>query len=570
MTNESMVEAALRRAREARQRRGIKTEMERILDLPRQDFMPGDNYVWKWTNAFARRPGKHCKFPLRPVQAAMLEECAWAANQDTPIGALFNVGVGKGKTLASLLIPEVFNAQRPLLLVPPSMRSQLEGDLFEWAGHYSFRLRYADVVYYSELSRPEATDLLRKRNPDLIICDEAHFLRHATAARTKRFLRYMQENPETRLVAMSGTLTGSTLSDYAHLAEIALREFSPLPRHDKEIALWGSVLNADGEPDDKAWQALAALDQLAADKRDVGRMRGAFRRRLSLTPGVVSTVSPSCDAVLELKSETPDLHPAVRQHINTLSEDYCLPNGDEIVDALHFHRALGQLSCGFYYVWDWPDDEVDEEWLDARRNWWGSCRQYLARYSREGCDSPFLVEEYVRKSGGPAELRKYLEEWDVQRHKDPPPTRAIWLDTGPVLHAIQWAAKRERAFIWYHSRAVGDMLEAFGIPTFRDGTETPDPELHPVAALSISVFNKGRNFQAWSDQLILEPPASAATWEQLLGRTHRQGQEAGTVKASIFQHTWANRQILDKAIKRARYIQDTTGQLQKLLMARRE
>jgi hypothetical protein len=524
--------------------------------------------VEKWTKVYQR--GTTCAKPLRPVQAVMLEECAWAAASDQAIGALFNVGVGKGKTLASFLIPEVFDAKRPLLLVPPSMRGQLEGDFFEWSKHYKFRLRYCDVVYYSELSRPEASALLRERNPDLIIADEAHMLRHASAARTKRFIRFMQENQGTRFVAMSGTLTGSTLSDYAHLSEMSLRRWSPLPVHDNDIAVWGSVLNAEGEPDDKAWQTLSALDPRSAQLRDVEGMRHAFRRKFSTSCGVVSTVTASCEADIVLTGEYPSVGPVVTQALDTMANDYMLPDGEEVVDALHFSRALSQLSCGFYYVWDWPEGEEDEEWIDARRGWWGACRQYLKRYAREGCDSPFLLEEYVRASHRPHDLYQALMAWDEQRGKDPPPTRAVWLDPTPVLHAVEWALKRERAFIWYHSRAVGDMLEAMGVPTFRDGGETPDPEKTPVCALSINVFNKGRNFQAWDDQLIMEPMASAATWEQLLGRTHRQGQESKVVRASIYQHTWPTRNTMQKAVKRAKYIQQTTGQLQKLLLARRD
>ena len=569
MSAEDIVTRALARAKAARQARGILTDMERIQALPYQDFLPkGAGLVDKWTSRFQR--GTTCAMPVRPIQAVMLEECEWAASLDDPIGALFNVGVGKGKTLASLLIPEVFDAQRPLLLVPPSMRGQLEDDMYEWSKHYKFRLRYEDVVYYSELSRPEASDLLRRRNPDLIIADEAHLLRHATAARTKRFIRYFRNQPSTRFVAMSGTLTGSALSDYAHLSELALRQYSPLPVHDNDIAVWGSVLNADGEPDRKAWQSLANLDQRSADNRDVEGMRHAFRLKFSTSAGAVSTVTASCPADIILTGEYPAVSPAVKEALRVVTDEYMLPNGEEIVDALSHHRALAQLSCGFYYVWDWPEGEEDEEWMDARSMWWGACRQYLGRYAREGCDSPFLVEEYVRAAKSPRDLHQALMAWDEQRGKDPPPTKAIWIDPTPVLHAAAWAQQRERAFVWYSSRAVGDMLEALGMTVFRDGGDKPDPVRNPVCALSIAVFHKGRNFQPWDDQLIMEPSASAITWEQLLGRTHRQGQTSEVVRASIYQHTWPIKQSLRKAIKRAKYIQQTQGQPQKLLLARRD
>lgn len=567
MTRKSL-DAFLQAAEARRKAAGIQTATERILSLPHQDFAPhGEDLVGKWTSRFQRGP--QCALPLRPIQAIALEACAWSAQQTSPVGMVGNIGVGKGKTLMSLLIPEVFDAKNPLIIVPPSMRDQLEDDIFMWSQHYKFRVTLDNVLFYSDLSRPEATGRLREIAPDLIICDEAHNFRHSSAARTKRFIRYIQQAPETRVVLMSGTLTGSTLSDYAHLCEIGLREFSPLPTHDHDIDVWGSVLNVGGEPDPEAWRVLAGLDPRAAKRRDVDAMRAAFYRRFATAPGVVSTTTSSCDADLELYAQYPDLSEEVRHLMRDLEQTWALPDGTDIIDATHYHRAMGQLSLGFYYVWDWPEGEADEEWLEARRGWASGVRSYLSTYAREGCDSPFLVEEYVRATGKPSELRHLLDVWDGQRHKPEPPTMAIWLDPSPVLHAVQWAAKQERAFLWYHSRAVGDMLEAFGVPVFRDGTQTPDPHKHPVAALSISVFNKGRNFQAWDNQLILEVPTNGATWQQMLGRTHRQGQTSPVVSASIFQHTWTLRQKLDKAIERARYAQGMTGEPQKLLQAKR-
>lgn len=573
MTPEQYVQELKDKLKAQRQKRGIKTALERVMDLPTQDFMPlpdgrwpgGENLVDKWTRKLQR--GSRCDLPLRPVQAVMLEEAAWAASQPEHIGGLFAVGVGKGKTLASLLIPEIFEAKRPLLIVPSSMRPQLEADIFMWSQHYGFRLRYENVIYYSDLSRPKATGLLRELNPDLIICDEAHNFRHSSAARTKRFIRYIQSKPGTRVVLMSGTMTGSSLSDYAHLSEIALRKYSPLPTHDNDIDIWGSVLNADGEPDDKAWAVLRDLCPQAADKHDVDMMRAAFRKRMATTPGVVSTITSSCDAEIVLSAAYPDTTMEIRQHMARLAEDWVLPNGESVVDALHMHRAATQMSCGFYYIWDWPG-EPDEDWLHARRSWDSACRQYLQMYAREGCDSQKLLEDYVR-AGGPAALKYVLEEWDKERHKEPPPVKAVWIDVTPVLYAVEWASKQDRAFIWFQSKAVGAMLAAFGIPVFDDGKYTPCPDKHPVCALSIAIFNKGRNFQAWDTQLVMEPGPNGATWQQKLGRTHRQGQLSPVVRCSIYQHTWANRQALEKAMRRARYIQGTTGEPQKLLQATR-
>mgnify|MGYP003643939936 CR=1 FL=1 len=556
--NDVLVRARARAA-EIRQRLGIKTEMERILELPHQDFSTRTDLVNKWTGLLGR---PNCTMPLRPVQAEILEECSWASEQASPIGMIGNVGVGKGKTLAFFLVPEIFDAKSPVLIIPSSMRNQCDEDLWFWSRHYKFRKPL--ILTYSQLSQPASTGLLRQLSPDLIMADEAHCFRHASAARTKRFLRYMRDNPSTRFVAMSGTLTGSTLSDYAHLCALSLREGSPVPRDDRDVAVWGSVLNSDGEPDEQAWATLAPLDLRAVG--NVMLMRQAFNRRFRTTPGVVCTETASCDAKLKLTALHPELAPEVTEALLTLEEEFALPNGLEIVDALHYHRAMRQLSVGFYYVWDWPEGEEDLEWLDARREWWSACRRYLTQNSREGCDSPFLVEEYVRERKPPG-LYQALLRWDEQRHKPPPPTKPVWIDPGPVLAALHWLEGRDRALVWYGSKAVGDMLAAFGLPTFGAGDGTPRAESHPRAALAIEVHHKGRNYQAWNDQLIMEPMPNAATWEQLLGRTHRQGQTADVVQASVFQSAWPQRLAFQRALVRSRYIAQMTGSSQKLLLA---
>jgi hypothetical protein len=488
-----------------------------------------------------------------------------------------NVAVGAGKTLAFMLMAEVFDSKRSVLLLPSSVRKQYEDDLWEWSLEYKFRKPH--VLTYHELSQPESTAILRQLNPDLIMADEAQNLRHASAARTQRFLRYMNANPQTRFVAMSGTLTGSGLSDYAHLCSLALREYCPMPRDERTLKLWGSVLNAEGEPDGQAWLSLAPLNEKACDRglnaktraealTAQAAMRIAFRKRFASCPGVVTTDRSSCPAKLTMKAHTLTPSPTITQALSVLRDEYMLPNGDDVVDALHFHRALGQISCGFYYVWDWPEDEEDIEWLDARRGWASACRWYLTRFAREGCDSPFLVEEYVRENKSPHQLWQALQAWDEQKHKDPPPTRPVWIDYEPISEAVKWVASHDRCLLWYQSRAVEEMLESFGVPVHGAGSKAPQPN-QDKAALSISVFHKGHNLQAWDCQLVLEPMSNAAMWEQLLGRCHRAGQTSAEVQCFVMQNTWAFRERLRRADNKAKYIQGMTGQPQKLLTAQR-
>jgi hypothetical protein len=272
---------------------------------------------------------------------------------------------------------------------------------------------------------------------------------------------------------------------------------------------------------------------------------------------------------LVLRASYPQVTSEVLDALDTARNEYLLPDGTEVVDAIHFARAVQQLSMGFYYVWEWPG-EPDQDWLLARRQWWAACRAYLKTYAREGCDSPFLVEEHVRKEGRPGSLVQALAIWDAQRHKPPPPTRPIWMDYGPTAWAVEWALRRQRCFLWWRSRAVGDLLGEFGIPKFGMGDGKPKPKQHPRAALSIAVHHKGRNYQEWSDQLVLEVPSSGAWWEQLLGRTHRYGQTAEEVGCTVFQRTWPQRGAFQTAYERSIYIQELTGQPQKLILSEKE
>ncbi len=563
----SLLQNLLNRAAEDRKKLGIKTEMERILELPREELEDRAHFfAEEWSKRFRKHPNAPM---LRPEQGLILETCHRSAQLEEPVGLLANVGVGKGKTLAFALMPRVFGSERPILLIPPDMRRETEEQHWEWSQHYWFEP--PEIVAYSTLSRPESTALLTQMQPDLIMSDECQALKHSSAARTRRFMRYMKKNPQTRFAAMSGTLTTSSLKDFAHLSELALRDRSPLPLEEDILNIWCSILDSDGKPDAHAWRMLQRLYDWSQPPAsyNVRGARQAFNDRFKSSPGVVCTTSPSCDAEITVTAVRPDFEPVILDALHLLEDEYMLPNGIEIVDALHFSRVTNQIAMGFYYVWDWPDNEVDEDWVEARRGWWKACRDYLKVYAREGCDSPFLVEEYVREHNKPASLVDALSAWDEQRHKAPPPVKAVWLDYTPLVWAIKWAAQRDGSIIWFKSRAVGEMLQAFGIPTFWEGA--PDRNATGTVALSINVFHKGKNMlSVWDDQLILEPPSSAAIWEQLLGRTYRPGQESDHVKASVYYHVYPYEQAMRRALQRSRYIEDNTNQPQILLLANKE
>ena len=83
--------------------------------------------------------------------------------------------------------------------------------------------------------------------------------------------------------------------------------------------------------------------------------------------------------------------------------------------------------------------------------------------------------------------------------------------------------------------------------------------------MSIKAHGVGKNLQhGWRKQLILEPPSSGTVWEQMLGRTHRPGQEADSVEAHVYCHTAPLAQAIVGARQDADYIEGATGSRQKL------
>jgi hypothetical protein len=83
-------------------------------------------------------------------------------------------------------------------------------------------------------------------------------------------------------------------------------------------------------------------------------------------------------------------------------------------------------------------------------------------------------------------------------------------------------------------------------------------------ALSIRSHGTGLNLQKSSDNLVLCWPSSGKTCEQLVGRTHRYGQQADTVTMAYYAPTPEADRAVDASRSDARYIEETQGSPQKL------
>lgn len=506
---------------------------------------------------------------LWPTQSAALFEA------ERGYGLFGPMGVGSGKTLVTLLLPDVLSSERAVLLVPAGLKNQLVSrDMEAYGRHFHLPLERITVVAYTELSDAGTADILEKINPDLIIADECHSLARATAARTKRFIRFMKASPNTRFCGLSGTVTRRSLKDYAHLAEIALRAGSPVPGNWSDLNDWADALDPVSDPKPPgALKIFAASDdaRLNGNPEDVqAAVREGYRRRLTDTIGVVATSESWEGASLLVAASHPKLPDTVSDAIVKLKKTWEI-DGEEIEDAVRMSEFSRQLSVGFYYRWLWNDGVKDLEWLRARADWHKEVRNVL-RLSRPGLDSPLLVTNAVKRGELPGMLATW-NAWQVVagRYNPTPPVAPVWLNTFAAEAACEWGARQEAGIIWYSRTAIGDKLEEFGVPVYGAGADAgeADPSIYPVIACSIASQSTGKNLQRYRSNLVMEPPPSGASWEQLMGRTHRPGQQADEVTFEVFAHTGELMGSLYRAVADAEYVFSTQGQRQKILAARR-
>lgn len=527
-------------------------EFKRIKALPRRVL---DLRMIRDATFIVRRKGG--TMTLFPVQSAALIE---AAIQD---GLFAPIGVGHGKTLITLLLPYAMASKRSVLLVPPRLKKKTLREIDEiYQKHFELRLEGVKVVAYSELSSAGSANVLEDHEPDLIIADECHALTHSTAARTKRFLRYMREHPSCRFVGLSGTITQRSIMDYAHLAELALRKNSPLPGGYRELKDWAGALDVNPEYRSRP----GVLRQFC----EVGEStRSGFRRRLVETPGVVATEETELGTSLTVRRLVTDVPEEIDELLEEVRRSWSI-EGEQFESAVERGRVLRQIATGFYYRWDWPDGIVDHEWLIARSNWRKEVREIL-KHSRRGLDSPLLV---ARAAAAGRIHTEHWAAWARVMNRPEPPTVPVWVSDFLIDAAIRWGRKAlldGNVLLWYRHKTLGERLaQKSGWPHYGAGTDADEaPSDQRILICSVASQGEGKNLQRFSQNLLTSMPTNGKVIEQLMGRTHRHGQQAPEVVVDWFGHTDETEQALASVLEDAQYVQETTGQRQRILYADR-
>jgi hypothetical protein len=564
-------------------RNGVRQtpDLDRVMKLPRRKWEDSRQIHAELTEWLKKPRGT---MELRPIQAASL------ADLHDYGGLLCPINVGGGKTLVSLLASEVLEASRPLLLIPAKLKRKTLVEIEKYREYWRFSPPH--IVTYEWLGRVQADDVrdenqkviapgfLRTYSPDLIIADECHKLRNKNAAVVRRVARYLKENAGVKFVGLSGTITKRSLRDYAHISEWALRYMSPLPLNEKVLQEWADALDEKVQPEKRLSPGALLLlcdpeemKEIAQGRDGLSKLRKVWSRRFAETPGVITSEDSMVSCSLQVTGVDVPLGENLEVAFAQATQDWKRPDGVDFVDPVSYWRHTRQLACGFYYRWKTPGPK---EWIEKRREWGALVRRVVA-------SSPFDSELQVAQAIVTRKVKDPKSEifngtvyvnWRNIKDTFEPETEPVWLSDVVLRFCEKWM-KTEGGIVWVEHVAFAERLAALTKRPFfhRKGEDQKGnlidqttPAGGPIIA-SLQANFEGRNLQAWNTNLVVSPPPTGSVWEQLLGREHRSGQEADEVSFDVILNCFTQWQGFEQARQDAKYIQDTTGQIQKLVYA---
>jgi hypothetical protein len=607
-------------------------ELERVLALPRREQLDlksaraealADRMTERWTlgpracqcaeiDPKIAAGKRRCLTRLKPVQAWALYELGIVG------GMLGHVPVGSGKTAIGLLAPlalQPLGVERSVLLVPPQLLEQLELDYRLLAEHFhvpwihihGIERRFEapgprlHVIPYSRLSLPTSSAWLRDLRPDAIISDECDRLRDPDGAGSSRVLRYFVDRGsdpvapyDVKFAGWTGSLTDSSITDYAHLSALAFRMQSPLPLDKDEVATWARALD-DGEnpaPPGELGRFCEVDERLDPEATD--DVREGYRRRLAECLGFVVSTEASVDADLVIEERpAPPIPAIIEEALHKVRACWVRPDtlvgaeyDEELLDAFAVAKCARELASGIFLRWRFdpiggvPQRKEDiDEWYQARRDYHRELRTRLGN-REEWLDSPHLCESAAQRFWGDRPRRDDRPEWACTswprwreiKDKVRPTSEACRVSDYLAVDAARWGLEHS-GIIWYGMAEFGRWVsELSGLPLHAGGPDAGKRLAKEVGnrslVCSIKSHGRGRDgLQAlFCEQLIAQLPSSSAMWEQLLGRLHRQGTQFEEIRAWFYAHTTEIQDALETALGRARYVRGTLGANQKLLV----
>lgn len=634
----------------------VEAELLRILELPLIGAVKcpdRDGYAKELTNHALPEEAKD--FRLKDIQIDSVY------SYEKYGGGLFPLCVGGGKTATSLLCGHIAlhkrGHQKVLLLVPPEVVDQLLKQDLAWArrrcaldgtsfypvtGSADKRMGVASmanpgvyIMTYSTVSTATGFEVLKAINATCYILDEAHKVARPSSARTKRVFAVIRECEEqlrkdgktghVEMVALSGTITKKSISDYAHLARQCLLGNSPLPIHAAAIAEWSEVLDVGKYSTSTSqehfqylfdWARLAGAiitSTVENTKTQQEMLREAHAHRMTTCPGIVmsSEQSVGCSLIIHWREPilpTTDDGMTVRKLMQKVAEEDVTPDGDEIDWAMHKWKWLWELSTGFYnqLIWPTPEQEVDRQERRGKtisifeaeqliyqavahhkllQVYHSILRKFLDSNHIPSCDSPALVAaEITRQLTAPGRAIRLPEdlvdayrEAREARFDDLPERlgRPVRICDYKIKAAVEWCKEKieakENGLIWHHHPEIGRWLSEYlrkeSIPHTYAPAGVNDAPYKTGIVIASYAHGTGKNLQMHAQNLFLEVRREASIMEQTIGRTHRQGQKADEVHGDIFIANGFDLTMFSSILRDADYVQSSTTQIQKLCYA---
>lgn len=541
----------------------------------------------------------------------------------------FDIDVGKGKTALAQLCSSIWFHKHPeariLYLLPPNLVKELFTYHIRWARLHlnAWVPRWINlhkkepqvrsalvksqqpgiyVLPYTLLSEEGASALLDEIDAGMVIADEAHTLAgNRDTGRTKAFWPWVKSR-EPRGVVMSGSFTRQSPEDYHKLMTWVLGKRSPLPRLVIDTQTWSSALEskASERPLDRdtlasmkplvQWAMKTFPEDFNKTRWDVRTIRLAYQARFRTAPGVVKSYEGQGIKtglhIVNYRCREPNAR--LQELLQTLEDDWVTPDGDQKNFAVEILECARQLSAGFFlrHYWKKGQPGVNQaiRAFELRKEYDFILRDFLKspRARSMALHVPHAVGNLMRREG-PIKNWDHMydawREWKKVYRKDLPrrSTKAIRVDPFKVRAVVRWAREHvdTGGIIWVHHTEFGDwvveaLIEA-GLKPHRkmsgDTWQAGDGSDGKLVVASSGAFGQGKNLQHYSHQILGQWCRTAPRMQQLLGRLHRQGQEAETVVAHTllvtdYDHQQAYATLLDTI-----YDKQTHGGDRKLLIA---
>jgi hypothetical protein len=249
------------------------------------------------------------------------------------------------------------------------------------------------------------------------------------------------------------------------------------------------------------------------------------------------------------------------------------PDGWAFSEALELRRHIRSLSLGFHGIWR---PRPPDAWLEARRKWASFVRETLS--SSRTLDTELQVANAVdagnRLSRGTQALgESALAGWRDIRDTFKIHPEPVWHDDTALEVCCRWM-QAERGIVWVEHVAFAERLSTMSGCDYygAEGLNARGESITGVKAgkaiiASVAANGTGRNLQAFSTNLITSCPSGASTIEQLIGRTHREGQEADTVTVDVLLGCKEHHEAFFRAVDGAKAAEALLGHSQKLLLA---